>query len=220
MNKYTDTKLGKSLSYLGVTIGFVGMTHGIPELMQGDKLVTSNNFNAFPDNWPNEYMFELLQGQPAVTILTDIPFYVLGILAMLASLAIIIYSAFYLNSKRGLLVFFILNTAVLLFGAGGGNPVLIGLPSIIAVLIFNYFGKRKKRSDASDALNFRLNRLFLRMHISSWFLLFPGIFILDALGVKPDPLFFIAVMIMPISVLGTLIFAYRYDNTLRSTEDE
>lgn len=216
MNKFTDTRLGKSLSYLGVTIGFVGMTHGIPEILQGESLVASNNFNAFPHNWPNKDMFELLQGQPAVTILTDIPFYMLGILAMLASSAIIVFSAYFLNSKRNLLAFFILNTAVLLFGAGGGNPVLIGIPVLVTVLISKYFGKRKRRADLSDVLNLKLNQLFLRMHILSWFLLFPGIFILDALGVRPDALFYIAVVIMPVSVLGVLVFGYRYDNTLRS----
>ena len=215
MNKFTHTKLGKSLSYLGVVIGLVGLTHGIPEILQGESLVESNSINAFPESWPNDYMYELLQGQPAVSILTGIPFYVLGILAVLVSLALIINSAFFLNAKYSLIVFSILNVGVLFFGAGGGNPVLIGLPSIIAVLIFRYFGKKKKRTDSSDALNLKLFRVFLGMHMVSWILLFPGIFILDALGIKPDPLFFISVMTMPISVLGTLIFAYRYDTTLR-----
>lgn len=216
MNKFINTKLGKTLRYFGILIGLIGMTHGIPELLQGENLVKTNRFNAFPDNWPNEYLFELLKGQPAVTILTDIPFYVLGILAILASLALIIYSAFFLKSKGGLLVFAILNTAVLLFGAGGGNPTLIGFPTIITVLIFIYFGKKKKRTASSDALNLKLFRLFLNIHFVSWLLLFPGIFIIDALGVKPDNLFFFSVMTMPISILGTLIFAYRYDTTLRT----
>lgn len=218
MNSFTDTKLGKSLRYFGVLIGLIGMTHGIPEILQGDSVVKTNNFNAFPDNWPNDHMFELLQGQPAVTILTDIPFYVLGILAILVSLALIVYSAFFLNARRSLLVFSILNTCILLFGAGGGNPVLIGFPTILAVLIFRYVGKKKKRTDASDALTLKLFRVFLSMHMLSWILLFPGIFIIDGFGFKPDNLFFFAVMMMPISLLGTLIFAYRYDSTLRESE--
>ncbi|MEM7038596.1 MAG: hypothetical protein AAF570_16545 [Bacteroidota bacterium] len=216
MNQFTDTKLGKSLSYLGVVIGLVGMTHGIPELLQGESFVISNSINAFPENWPNAYMFELLQGQPAVSILTGIPFQMLGILAILVSSALIIFSAFFPNSKHSLIVFAILNTAVLFFGAGGGNPVLIGLPTIIAVWIFRTFGKKKKRTDASDALNLKLFRVFLSAHIISWLLLFPGIFILDGLGVKPDPLFYLGVMTMIISVPGTLISAYRYDTTLRA----
>ena len=218
MKKFTDTKLGKSLSYFGVLIGLIGLTHGIPEILQGEILVKTNRFNAFPDNWPNEQLFELLQGQPAVTILTDIPFYVLGILAVLVSLVLIIYSAFFLNAKHSILVFSILNTGILLFGAGGGNPTLIGFPTIMAVLIFKYFGKKKKRTDANDALNLQLFRLFLSIHLFSWVLLFPGIFIVDGLGIKPDALFFFSVMIMPLSILGTLIFGYRYDNTLRAGE--
>ena len=216
MNKFTDTMLGKTLSYFGILIGLIGLTHGIPEILQGDKLVPSNNFNAFPDNWPNEQMFELLKGQPAVTILTDIPFNVLGILAVLISLALIMYSALFLNAKRRLLVFTILNTGILLFGAGGGNPVLIGFPTLITVLIFKYLGKKKQRTDSNNALNLKLFRLFIRMHFLSWLLLFPGIFILDGLGMNPALLFYLAVMMMPISLLGTLIFAYRYDNTFRS----
>lgn len=210
------SKIQLSLLSFGIIIGLVGILHGIPEIMQGSTIVQSFSIKALPENWPNAELYNLLQGQPANSILTSIPFYVLGILAITVSIALIIHSLFFLNSKKGLLIFALLNIGIALFGAGTGTPITMGIPLVIFAFISRKYNKKKERSNSANNLNLLLFRIFFGLQIFSWILFFPGFVIISSFGQIPEPLFLFDFMIMPISILGALIFGYRYDNTLQS----
>ena len=62
-------------------------------------------------------------GEGAFTILPT--FLLTGILAILVGIAMIVWSVWYIDHKRGPLVFFMLNALLFLFGGGIAAPVLI-----------------------------------------------------------------------------------------------
>ncbi len=215
MKSSSKSKIQLSLTTFGVIIGLVGILHGIPEIMQGSTTVESFSIKALPENWPNAELYNLLQGQPANSILTGIPFYVLGIMAITVSIALIIHSFFFLSSKKGLLIFALLNIGIAIFGAGTGTPITMGIPLVIFALVSRKFNKKKERSTFANNLNLLLFRIFFGLQVFSWILFFPGFVIISSFGQIPEPLFLFDFMIMPISILGALIFGYRYDNTLQ-----
>lgn len=216
MNNSTQSKIKLCLVSFGFIIGAVGILHGIAEILQGSNLVEVNMLKALPDGWPNEEFFKVMDGQPAFSILTGIPFYLLGIFAIIVSSLLIIHSIFFLEKKNGLLIFAILNIAVALFGAGIGTPITLGIPLVIFAIISKRNKEKKKRSDSSNRLNLRLFKIFYWLQIFSWFLFFPGLVIISFYGNIPDALFMFDFMLMPISILGALIFGLRYDNTFQN----
>lgn len=219
MKSSEKSKIQLSLMTFGVIIGLVGILHGIPEIMQGSTIVDSFSVKALPENWPNAELYNLLQGQPANSILTGIPFYVLGILAILVSIALIIHSLFFLKSKKGLLIFALLNIGIAFFGAGTGTPITMGIPLVIFALVSRKYNKKKERSESANNRNLLLFRIFFGLQVFSWLLFFPGFVIISSFGQIPEPLFLFDFMIMPISILGALIFGFRYDNTLRINQE-
>ena len=161
-----------------------------------------------------------MQGQPAFSITTGIPFYLLGILALFVSVAMIIHSWFFQTKKNGLLIFAILNLLVLLFGGGIGTPITMGIPMLIFWIIANRYNKKKERTELANRINLRLFKISYGLQIFSWLIFCPGLVIVSAFGAIPEPLFLIDFFIMPISLFGALIFGLRYDNTLRTNQNK
>ena len=103
----------------GVILGISGVDHGIFEILQGNQLTESLVVNAIG---PDQIMWEH-GGEGAFTILPT--FLLTGILAILVGIAMIVWSVWYIDHKRGPLVFFMLNALLFLFGGGIAAPVLI-----------------------------------------------------------------------------------------------
>ena len=216
MSKTTKSKIQLCLVSFGIIIGAVGILHGIPEILQGSNLVESNSIKALPENWPNTELYTVLDGQPANSILTGISFSTLGILAIVISTVLIIHTLFFIGKKYGLLIFALLNLGIALFGAGTGTPLLMGIPLVLFAVLAKRFNQKKERRPGANKLNLRLFRIFYGLQIFSWILFFPGFVIISSQGKIPEPLFLFDFMIMPISILGALIFGLRYDNTIHN----
>ena len=103
----------------GVILGISGVDHGIFEILQGNQLTESLVVNAIG---PDQIMWKH-GGEGAFTILPT--FLLTGILAILVGIAMIVWSVWYIDHKRGPLVFFMLNALLFLFGGGIAAPVLI-----------------------------------------------------------------------------------------------
>jgi hypothetical protein len=215
MKKYRMNKIQLSLVTFGVIIGIVGVFHGIGQIVQGSVIIETNSVKAFPENWPTPELYTEMEGMPAFSILTGVPYYILGIIALIASIAMIIHSLFFINKKNGLIIFAVLNVGVFLFGGGIGTPIVSGIPLIIFGFISTRFNKKKERSESSNKLNLTLFKVFYWLQIFSW-ILFPGIVIGSMFGEVPEPIMVFDFWIMPISILGALIFALRYDNTVHN----
>ena len=106
---------------LGLTAGAAGIEHGIFEILQGNArpgglMISSIGPPCVPGlSWN--------QCEPAMTIIPS--FLVTGILAIILGLIVTLWSAFFVQKKRGGLVLILVCIPLLLFG-GGIFPPLIG----------------------------------------------------------------------------------------------
>ena len=209
------SKLNLCLVTFGVIIGIIGIMHGSAELLKGSELVEGHTIEALPKNWPNVEFYTMMKGAPGFSLLTGIPHYALGLLAISVSITLIVCSVTVLQvSKFGISLFCLLSVGIFLFGAGRGTPVAISMPVIIFSIVSLINDSKKERSESSKKMIHSSFRFFYGLHIFSWILFFPGLFILSFYQEIPKPLFLFMFMSMPISVLGALISGFMYDNTL------
>jgi hypothetical protein len=109
-----------TVSTFGVIVGIAGLEHGIGEILQG---------NVRPDgvmilSWPDSELFAILSGEPAMTVVPNM--LATGILAVVASLAFLVWTTLFVERPHGGLVLALLSVAMLLVG-GGLSPPLLGL---------------------------------------------------------------------------------------------
>jgi hypothetical protein len=216
MQKSGTSKIQLCFIVFGIIIGIVGILHGGAELFKGSELIQSHSVKALPQNWPNTEFNLLMKGAPVFSLLTDIPHYVLGLLAISVSIVLIVFSAkfFRLDFKR-ILLFALLSLGIFLFGAGEGTPIAISLPLVIFGIILLLFAKKKERSESSKRTILSLFNILFGLQIFSWVLFFPGLFVLSFYQKIPQWLFLFDFMIMPISIIGALISALLYDKTIQ-----
>jgi hypothetical protein len=105
------------ISTFGALVGLIGIEHGSGEVLQG---------NAAPSgimilSWPGSAFFQVLGGEPALTIIPDL--LITGILAILFSLAYLVWAILFIQRKHGGLILILLSIAMLLFGGGIFPPV-------------------------------------------------------------------------------------------------
>ena len=109
-------------SWFGVVAGIAGLEHGYFEILQGNTRPASLTFASMGPPCVPEKIWNACE--PAMSIL---PNYLLtGILAVLLGLAMMVWSAAFVQRKHGGLVLILFSIALLLFG-GGIFPPLIGL---------------------------------------------------------------------------------------------
>jgi hypothetical protein len=107
------------VSTVGVILGLSGLSHGIFEILQGTRPTGGLFIEAIG---PEHIMWEH-GGEGALTVLPN--FLVTGVLAVTTGLVMIVWGVWFIDHKRGPLVFLLLNIALLLFGGGVAAPILI-----------------------------------------------------------------------------------------------
>ena len=215
MKKSETNKIEKCFIVFGTIIGIVGILHGSAELLKGSVIIQSHSVEALPENWPNSGFYTIMKGSPVFSILTAIPFYVLGLLAISISLVMIVFSAkFFKLDTKGILLFAIFSLGIFLFGAGEGTPIAISFPLLVFGILVLLFPKKKARSTSTKrTISYGFN-VFFALQIFSWILFFPGLFVLSFYQEIPQWLFLFDFMIMPVSILGAGIFGLLFDKTL------
>jgi hypothetical protein len=109
-------------TWFGIVAGLAGLEHGYFEILQGDTRPASLAFPSMGSPCDPAVIWNACE--PAMSILPS--FLLTGILAMLLSLAMILWSAAFVQRKHGGRVLMLLSVTLLLFG-GGFFPPLIGL---------------------------------------------------------------------------------------------
>jgi hypothetical protein len=104
-------------SILGIFAGVSGASHGPGEILQGNI----DPGGIIIEAWPT---LTLLAGVPAMTLIPN--FSVSGILTVILGLAVTIWAATRIRSKKGALVLIILST-IMLFVGGGLIPPMSGV---------------------------------------------------------------------------------------------
>ncbi len=112
----------KTVAVIGVMLGIAGFNHGFFEALQGWKPTEGLIIRAIAED-----QFRYIQGsEEAFTIIPN--FLITGILAMLVSLGIMVWSVKFLDRRKGPAVFLML--FILLFLVGGGiGQIIFFLPA-------------------------------------------------------------------------------------------
>ena len=108
---------------LGIVAGIGGASHGPGEMLQGSIAPGGLVIEAWPD-------LDALLGEPAMTIVPDMM--VTGILAIIAGLAVAMWSATRLRMRNGGPMLVLLSVIMLLVGGGLYPPVLGIMAGIMA----------------------------------------------------------------------------------------
>jgi hypothetical protein len=118
MRKATKT----TAMWLGIVAGTAGLEHGYFEMMQGSAPPPGLMFPSIGPPCSPDVAWNACE--PAMSILPN--FWVSGLLTIVLGLVIIVWSAAFLQTRRGGLVLIFLSVALLLLG-GGFFPPLIGI---------------------------------------------------------------------------------------------
>ncbi len=164
-----------TVSTFGVLAGLAGIEHGIGEILQG---------NVAPDglvieSWPGSEAFRILGGEPAMTVVPSL--LVTGVLAILASLAFVVWAAAFVQRKHGGLVLIALSVLMLLVGGGFGPPILGVIVGVAATRIDGSLTWWRVHLPAgSRRVLASLWPLFYLADLVAWLTLFPGSVLLGA----------------------------------------
>jgi hypothetical protein len=105
-------------STFGAIMALAGIEHGIGEIFQGN--VAPSGIMIL--SWPESEFFRNLGGEPAMTVIPNL--LITGILAVLVSLAMLVWAILFVQRKNGGLIMILLSIAMLLVGGGSSLPSL------------------------------------------------------------------------------------------------
>jgi hypothetical protein len=201
MNKMKNTTR-IFVSTFGAIMAMAGIEHGIGEILQG---------NVAPDgimilSWPEAEFFRSLAGEPAMTILPNL--LITGILAVLASLALLVWAVRFVDGKYGGQVMILLSIAMLLVGGGIFPPIFGILIGVVATRI-HATGSTSKAQQPGGFRRF-LARLWPWSYtacILSWLCLLPGVALLEHFFGVDDPAVILVILFFALSTLLLSVFS-------------
>jgi len=216
MNKSSKHKL--MVVTVGVITGIIGILSGSSQLLSGSLLIEGHNINALPLNFPNVELYSKMNGYGVFTLLTGIPYFANGLLAITASITLIVCCLTVVKiSRSGVLYFFLLNVIILCFGASMSIPILEGFPAA-GIALLALFMKEKERKVSSKRKLLRLFNIFYWWNIFSWVLFFPVMFVWSFYGEIPQLMFMFMGLSMPVATIGALITGLMYDKSISVNE--
>ena len=164
MNKATKTLY----LTLGILAGVMGIEHGIGEALEGYRPTE----NLFILSWPDAQFFEIMAGEPAMTVIPN--YLITGLLAIIFSCIFLVEIIKSRPGWKSNILLFTLLILLLLTGGGFGPP----LTGIIAVLIGM---KRDSPLRTWSRLPVKLQSAFSKLWpwsfglcLLGWLMLFPG----------------------------------------------
>jgi hypothetical protein len=106
------------VSTFGLLAGLAGIEHGVGEILQGSVRPEGPVI----ESWPDSKAFEILGGEPALTVIPNL--LVTGIAAVVVAAAVVIWSVRFVDRRHGGLVLILLCVLLLLVGGGFGPPLI------------------------------------------------------------------------------------------------
>ena len=191
---------------LGIIFGVMGIVHGLGEVLQGYQPTEG----IFIQSWPNSPFFEIMNGEPAMTIVPNL--LITGLLAILFSCVFLVMIAKSTHKRSSRITLFLLLIAMLLTGACFGPPIF----GLIAVLI-------TIRSSWSQRILDRIPDKYRRFFsalwpysfvlcLLAWLMLFPGASIFDYFMGVNSPLIMIPPLIVVfVTIPITLVLGFARD---------
>jgi hypothetical protein len=188
-------------------MGVAGIEHGIGEIFQGN--VHAEGL-VFP-SWPDAAFFRMVSGEPAMSFIPNM--LTSGVLALLFSVAYVIWAIGFPHRKKGPLAMIVLAVGMMLFGGGLFPPVLAFLMGLVAARI------PRPKKWWSDKAPSGLQRFFARawgwifaLCALAWLALFPGLNLLGySFGVENEALTITIILLALVTLVLTIISAYAHD---------
>jgi hypothetical protein len=183
------------VSTFGVLAAVAGIEHGVGEILHGPVRPES----LVIESWAGSEAFEILGGEPALTVVPNLA--VTGILAIVAAIALGIWSVGFAHRRHGGLVLILLSVLLLLVGGGFGPP-LVGIIVGVAAARIGVAGHARP-GRAAGALG-RAWPWLLGAGVLGYLSLVPGAIVLDQL-IQADITWLVAAL--PIFSIAFLVLA-------------
>jgi hypothetical protein len=195
------------ISVFSIVLGIAGIEHGVGEILQRNTTPEG----LFIESWPNSELYEILAGEPAMTIIPN--FLLSGILSIIVSLTLILWATgrvSTINYGKGLIIISIL---LLLVGGGFGPPIIGLILGFAGTRIDSRFPWVINNVDVKILSNLSgYWRYLLTTSVIGWFFIWPGTIILAALtGYTSEVLVVITIIFSFCSLFLTLVSGFSYD---------
>lgn len=194
-------------SIFGVLAGLGGIVHGIGETLQGNIAPDGIVINS----WTQGPIATNMGGEPGMTIIPNL--LVTGILTIIVSLALIIWSAALVHKKWGGLILLLLSIAMLLVGGGFGPPIIGILAGVAGFGITSSFTFWRKRLPVS------IRRFFARLWpwvfsvcaANGMFLVIGSVILVYLFDLNNPDLFVYSFFFAVLSLVLTILTGVAYD---------
>ena len=186
----------------GAIMALAGLEHGLGEILQG---------NVVPQgimilSWPESDFFRSLGGEPAMTLVPNL--LVTGILAVLVSLALLLWAVLFVQRENGARIMILLSIAMLLVGGGIFPPIFGVLIGFVATRIHSPLPWwRAHLPGGSRRFLAKLCPWSYGIGIIAWFCALPGIPLLERLAGVEDTTITLLVLAVALGALLLTIFA-------------
>ena len=194
-------------STFGAIMALAGIEHGIGEMLQGSIAPSGMMFLS----WPEAPFFRSLGGEPAMTIIPNL--LVTGILAILFSLALLVWATLFVQRENGGLIMILLSFAMLLVGGGIFPPILGIIIGAVATRInapLTWW-----RAHLSVGFQRFLEKLWPWSYtacIITWLSMFPGLALLGYFFGVNDPALILVILFFALgTLLLTIVTGFAYD---------
>jgi hypothetical protein len=195
------------VSTFGTIMALAGIEHGIGEILQGNVAPSS----VMIQSWPESEFFLSLSGEPAMTVIPNL--LAAGILTVIASLALLIWSILFVHRKNGGWVMILLSLAMLLVG-GGIFPPIFGILIGATAIRMNKPGSSPSNygAEKSRRLLATLWPWSYTLCIFAWFALLPGIPILEYFFGVENPVIVLVILVFALgSLLLNIFSSFAFD---------
>lgn len=195
-------------SLFGVLAGVGGLTHGVGEVLQGNVRPEG----LVIDSWTQGPIASNMGGEPGITLVPNL--LVTGLLAILASLAIVVWASLFVQKKHGGRILIGLSIAMLLVGGGIGPPLIGILAGVAGGGIHAPLAGWRRR--IPEGLRHFLAALwpllFLSAAISGSFLVIGSLILVYVFDVDNAELFLNTFYVTVLCLLLTVLTAPLYDH--------
>ncbi|MBN2093324.1 hypothetical protein JW964_27110 [candidate division KSB1 bacterium] len=209
MNKATKTLY----LMLGIFAGIMGIEHGIGEVLQGYRPIDG----VFILSWPDSPFFEIMSGEPAMTIIPN--YLVTGLLAIFFS-SVFLGMLVKLNlDGKAITILFVLLILILLTGGGFGPPILGVIAGLIALKRNSPLKTWNKLPAKYHDVLSKFWRWSFGLCLIGWLMLFPGAsLIVFFTGLESAWLMIVPILIAFTFIPITLFLGFSYDILKRESK--
>jgi hypothetical protein len=189
-------------STFGVVVGLAGLEHGIGEILQGNVAPAGLMF----ESWPHSALLRIMAGEPAMSVFPSL--LLSGILTVLLSLAMIVWSAAFLGRRHAGFVLMLLSVLLLLTGGGIAPPLMGLMVGGAATRIRNPLTRwRASQRRTQPPLLGRLWRYLLIVSVLGYLALLPGLPLMSQFIQIEDPAIVVYLALFSLSTLVLALLA-------------